>query len=65
MNTFKVTLRSGQTALIEDPRALDDLAAQLAQEGFVVVRRISGGYAKSVTEVALLERAVESIEPAA
>jgi len=65
MNTFKIALRSGQTATIEDRRALGDLAAQLAQEGFVVVRRISAGYAKSVTEVAFLERAIESIEPAA
>jgi hypothetical protein len=64
MNTYKVSLRSGQTATIEDQRALSAIAAQLSQEGFVIVQKRSGGYSQGTTEVAYLERAVESIEPA-
>lgn len=45
--------------MIQDQRALVDLASRLSQEGFVVTRRISGGYAKSVTEVDFLEPAIE------
>ncbi|WIJ24508.1 hypothetical protein [Devosia sp. RR2S18] len=64
MNTFKVTLRSGQILTVEDHRSLTALATQLAHEGFVVVQRRATGYSTSNTELALMERGVESIEPA-
>jgi hypothetical protein len=61
VNTYKIILRSGQTATVEDNRTLNALATELAHEGFVVVQR-RGSYSSSTTEVAYTERAVESIE---
>lgn len=63
MDIYKLTLRSGQVATVEDERSLSTLASQLAQEGFIVVQR-RASYSISTTEVAYAERAVESIEKA-
>jgi hypothetical protein len=65
MNLYKITLRSGRASMIEDERSLSTLAADLAQDGFVIVRRQASGYSQTKTEVAIMERAVESIEPSA
>jgi hypothetical protein len=65
MNTYKVVLRSGSVAIIEDQRTLSAIANQLAHDGFVVVRRRANGYSQQTTEMALLERAVESLEAGA
>ena len=63
MNLYKITFRSGRVWIVEDERSLSALTSDLAQEGFVVVRRQVGGYSDTKTEVAIMERAVESIEP--
>jgi Holliday junction resolvase len=65
MNLYKITFRSGRTSIVEEERSLSNLAADLAQDGFVVVRRQASGYSPTKTEVAVMERAVESIEPTA
>ncbi len=65
MNFFKITFRSGRASVVEDERSLGTRAADLAQDGFVVVRRQASGYSQTKTEVAMMERAVESIEPSA
>jgi hypothetical protein len=63
MNLYKIKLRSGRTSIVDDKRPLSTLAADLAQDGFVVVQRKAEGYSDTTTEVAIMERAVESIEP--
>jgi hypothetical protein len=63
MNLYKIILRSGRALLISDQRPLSTLAADLAQDGFVVVQRQAAGYANAMIEVAIMERSVESIEP--
>ena len=63
MNIYKITLRSGRTSIVGDKRVLSTLAADLAQDGFIVVQRQAEGYSDITTEVAIMERAVESIEP--
>ena len=63
MNIYKITLRSGRTSIVADKRVLSTLAADLAQDGFIVVQRQAEGYSDITTEVAIMERAVESIEP--
>jgi hypothetical protein len=63
MNQYKIAFRSGRALIVEDERPLKTLASDLAQDGFVVVRRQAGAYEKTKTEVAIMERAVESIEP--
>ena len=63
MNIYKITLRSGRTSIVADKRGLSTLAADLAQDGFIVVQRQAEGYSDITTEVAIMERAVESIEP--
>lgn len=60
---YKITLRSGRTSIVDDRRPLGTLAADLAQDGFVVVQRQASGYSGTTAEVAIMERAVESIEP--
>jgi hypothetical protein len=65
MNLYKITFRSGRASLVEDERSLGTLAADLAQDGFVVVHRQASGYSQAKTELAIMERAVESIEPTA
>jgi Holliday junction resolvase len=63
MSLYKITLRSGRASIVEDERSLSTLAADLAQDGFVVVRQQASGYSQAKIEVAIMERAVESIEP--
>jgi hypothetical protein len=65
MTEYKVELNSGKSILIEDERSLAGLASALCDDGFVqVVRRNKNGYQVSTeTPIALLERAVVSIEP--
>jgi hypothetical protein len=65
MNLYKITLRSGRASIVEDERSLRTLASDLAQDGFVIVRRQVSGYSQAKTEVAIMERAVESIDPTA
>jgi hypothetical protein len=65
MNLYKITYRSGRPSIVEDERSLSTLASDLAQDGFVVVRRQATGYSQAKTEIAIMERAVESIDPAA
>lgn len=65
MNLYKNTFRSGRASIVEDERSLSTLASDLAQDGFVVVRRQVGGYSETKTGIAIMERSVESIEPAA
>ena len=65
MNLYKITFRSARASIVEDERSLSTLTSDLAQDGFVVVRRRASGYGQAKTEVAIMERAVESIEPTA
>ena len=64
MPTYKFTLHSGRAFTGEDKRDLQDLSANLCSVGFVVVQRTGSGYSKELKPISLLERTVESIEPA-
>lgn len=63
MNLYKFTFESGRASIIEDKRSLSTLAADLAQDGFIIVYRQSSAYSEAKKEIAIMERAVESIEP--
>lgn len=65
MAEYKVELTSGKSVLIEDVREAEELASTLCTHGFIHVRRLhNGGYQPdSSTTIALMERAVVSIEP--
>ena len=65
MAEYKVELTSGKSVLIEDIRSIEDLASSLCTHGFIHVQRLNnGGYQpETVTMIALMERAVMSIEP--
>jgi hypothetical protein len=60
---YRITFRSCRASIVEDERSLSTLAADLAQDGFIVVRRQASGYSQIKTQLAVMERAVESIEP--
>lgn len=65
MAKFKVELSSGKSIVIEDERSLTELAEELCNDGFIQVLRVdkSGYQPATNASVALLERAVASIEP--
>jgi hypothetical protein len=64
LNSFKITLHSGQTFVATDKRNLQKLCADLCSVGFVIVTRTGSGYSAADTESAIFERAVAAIEPA-
>lgn len=65
MAEYKVELTSGKSILIDDIRSIEDLASSLCTHGFIHVQRLNnGGYQpETSTIVALMERAILSIEP--
>lgn len=63
MIAYKIKLRSGEFITAEDERDLPTLSKELCEQGFLQVeRRISGYEPSKLVPVALMERAVESIE---
>ncbi|WP_108462306.1 hypothetical protein [Devosia naphthalenivorans] len=64
MTSYKFTLHSGQAFTGEDKRDLRQLSEDLCSAGFVVVQRTASGYSTVPKPIALLERAVASVEPA-
>lgn len=61
--TYWITFRPCRASIVEDERSFSTLAADLAQDGFIVVRRQASGYSQTKTQPAVVKRAVESIEP--
>ncbi|WIY54167.1 hypothetical protein O9Z70_06500 [Devosia sp. YIM 151766] len=64
MASYKITLRTGQSFIADDPRGIEKISEELCTDGFVIVKRRGSVYSGQTTLISVLERAVVSIEPA-
>lgn len=61
---YRATLTTGRTIEIEDARTLKELASELCEVGYLIVRRVKSGYDADGLEITLFERGTACIEPA-
>ncbi|WIY52395.1 hypothetical protein O9Z70_13125 [Devosia sp. YIM 151766] len=64
MPSYKITLQSGQSFIVDDSRGIEKISEELCTDGFVIVKRRGSAYSSQTTQISILERAVVSIEPA-